>query len=119
MLFFKNGKVERSKVACDGAHAARELGFAEVIEGPGTGAGLAELIDEREVRDRPAFVHPAHALPPCPPCRTEGWPRGLGQHRHGGDGDRGDDEHEQAVLADLAAPFVSAPPEFVAGIPTG
>ena len=29
------------------AHAARELGFAEVIEGPGNGRGLAELIVEK------------------------------------------------------------------------
>jgi len=39
------------------AHAARELGFAEVIEGPGNGAGLAELIVEKAEPSAGRLVH--------------------------------------------------------------
>jgi uroporphyrinogen-III synthase len=39
------------------ARAAREVGFAEVIEGPGNGAGLAELIVEKAEPSAGALVH--------------------------------------------------------------
>jgi uroporphyrinogen-III synthase len=39
------------------ARAARELGFAKVIEGPGTGAGLAELITSRAEPRAGRLVH--------------------------------------------------------------
>jgi uroporphyrinogen-III synthase len=39
------------------ARAARELGFAAVIEGPGTGAGLAELIGAKAMPSGGRLVH--------------------------------------------------------------
>jgi uroporphyrinogen-III synthase len=39
------------------AEAARDLGFATVIEGPGTGAGLAELIGDRAEPSGGRLVH--------------------------------------------------------------
>ncbi len=39
------------------ARAARELGFAEVTQGPGTGAGLAELIKAEARPAHGALVH--------------------------------------------------------------
>jgi uroporphyrinogen-III synthase len=44
-------------VGAETAEAARDLGFATVIEGPGTGAGLAELIGERAEPSGGKLVH--------------------------------------------------------------